>query len=175
MTISYAGPQRTWHTHRLVNGLPTRPVAGPVAEPSAYRVRPDRSTRPGPSRPRATPMRYHGTGVAMSTATHRRRPVTVTTTVGLALLAGVITLWLGLMANFGSVINGDAADASADAARVPSALAVVRVEPGESLQQLAARVAPGAPVRDVVERIRDLNALDSNAVAAGQTLIAPIG
>jgi len=30
-------------------------------------------------------------------------------------------------------------------------------------------------VREVVERIRNLNALDSNAVAAGQTLIAPIG
>jgi predicted Zn-dependent protease len=52
---------------------------------------------------------------------------------------------------------------------------MVRVEPGESLPQLAARVAPGAPVRDVVERIRNLNALDSNSVAAGQTLIAPIG
>jgi LysM repeat protein len=117
-------------------------------------------------------MRYRGTGVAMSTASHRRRPVSVLTTVGLALLAGVITLWLGLMANFGSVLNGEPAEASA---QVPAALAVVRVEPGESLQQLAARVAPGAPVRDVVERIRNLNALDSNSVAAGQTLIAPIG
>jgi predicted Zn-dependent protease len=108
----------------------------------------------------------------MSTAPHGRRRVTLATTVGLALLAGVITVWLGLMANFGSMFNGETAESSAS---VPAALAVVRVEPGESLQQLAARVAPGAPARDVVERIRDLNALDSNMVSAGQTLIAPIG
>jgi predicted Zn-dependent protease len=96
----------------------------------------------------------------------------VATTVGLALLAGVITVWLGVMANFGSAVNGESAGSTAS---VPAALAVVRVEPGESLQALAARVAPGAPTRDVVERIRDLNALDSNTVSAGQTLIAPIG
>ena len=117
-------------------------------------------------------MRYHRAGVTASTVSHGRRTVSVWTTLGLALLAGIITLWLGLMANFGSVVNGGSADTSA---QVPAALAVVRVEPGESLQQLATRVAPGAPVRDVVERIRDLNALDSSAVSAGQTLIAPIG
>lgn len=175
MTISYAGPQRTWNTHRVVNGLAARPAARPAGESSSYRIRPVRPNGPVPSRPRATPMRYHGTGVAISTATHRRRPVTVATTAGLALLAGIITLWLGLMANFGTVINGDSADAPAASARVPSALAVVRVEPGESLQEVAARVAPGAPVRDVVERIRNLNALDSNVVTAGQTLISPVG
>jgi hypothetical protein len=108
----------------------------------------------------------------MSTAPHRRRPVTVATTVGLALLAGVITFWLGLVANIGSVLNGDAADSPA---RVPDRLAVVRVESGESLQDVAARVAPGAPARQVVERIRELNALDSTTLAAGQTLIAPVG
>ncbi|MDP7721225.1 LysM peptidoglycan-binding domain-containing protein [Mycobacterium sp. TY814] len=168
MTISYAGPQRTWNGQRLV----TRPANRPFDESPYYRAGQIRSTRPGPTRPGGTPMRYHGTGVAVSTASHRRRPVSVLTTVGLALLAGIITLWLGLMANFGSVLNDEPAEA---AAQVPAALAVVRVEPGESLQQLASRVAPGAPVRDVVERIRNLNALDSNSVAAGQTLIAPIG
>ncbi|BDE13443.1 hypothetical protein MKCMC460_23030 [Mycobacterium sp. 20KCMC460] len=117
-------------------------------------------------------MQYYGTGVVRSTATHHRRPVSVRTTIGLALLAGVITVWLGLMANFGSIINGDSAESTS---KMPAALAVVRVEPGESLQDLAARVAPGAPVHDVVERIRDLNALDSGSVSAGQTLIAPVG
>lgn len=168
MTISYAGPQRTWNAHRLVN----RPANRPIDESPVYGTGRIRPNRPGPTRPSGAPMRYHGTGVAMSTASHRRRPVSVLTTMGLALLAGIITLWLGLMANFGSVVNDEPADASA---QVPAALAVVRVEPGESLPQLAARVAPGAPVHDVVERIRNLNALDSNSVAAGQTLIAPIG
>jgi predicted Zn-dependent protease len=107
----------------------------------------------------------------MSVAPHRRRPVTLATTVGLALLAGIITLWLGLVAHFGQIANGD----SGSAAPVPDRLGVVRVEAGESLQDVAARVAPEAPVRQVTERIRELNALNSPAVVAGQTLIAPVG
>ncbi|QLL09356.1 LysM peptidoglycan-binding domain-containing protein [Mycobacterium vicinigordonae] len=171
MTLIYAGPYRNGSVQSPLN----RPVNRPKGESSSFRAGRDRSVRPGPAgpaRPAGAPMRYYGTGVARSTATHRRRPVGVMTTIGLALLAGVITLWLGLMANFGSMVNGDSTDS---AERVPSALAVVRVEPGESLQDLAARVAPGAPVHDVVERIRDLNALDTGAVSAGQTLIAPVG
>jgi predicted Zn-dependent protease len=108
----------------------------------------------------------------MSVAPHRKRPVTLATTVGLALLAGIITLWLGLVAHFGQMANGDSAGS---AAHVPDRLAVVRVEPGESLQDVAARVAPDAPVRQVAERIRELNDLNSPALVAGQTLIAPVG
>jgi hypothetical protein len=40
---------------------------------------------------------------------------------------------------------------------------------------VAHRVAPDAPARQVADRIRELNDLKSPAVAAGQTLIAPIG
>jgi hypothetical protein len=167
MALIYAAPQRT-NTQRLVN----RPVNRQIGESPCYRSGQYRSSRPGPSRPGRAPVRYYGTGVRMSTAAHGRRSVTVATTVGLALLAGLITVWLGVMANFGSAFNGESAGSTAS---VPAALAVVRVEPGESLQALAARVAPGAPTHDVVERIRDLNALDSNTVSAGQTLIAPIG
>jgi predicted Zn-dependent protease len=58
---------------------------------------------------------------------------------------------------------------------VPDRLAVVRVEPGESLQDVAHRVAPDAPARQVADRIRELNDLNSPALAAGQTLIAPVG
>ena len=108
----------------------------------------------------------------MSVAPHRRRPVTLATTVGLALLAGIITLWLGLVANFGQMVNGDS---GGSAARVPDRLAVVRVETGESLQDVAHRVAPDAPARQVAERIRELNDLNSPTLAAGQTLIAPVG
>ena len=52
---------------------------------------------------------------------------------------------------------------------------MVRVQSGESLQHLAARVAPDAPTHQVVERIRELNALESATLDAGQPLIAPIG
>ena len=108
----------------------------------------------------------------MSTASHRPRPITPATTVALALLAALITVWLGLVAHFGDMLRASSDQA---AAHMPDRLAVVRVEPGETLQHLAARVAPDAPTGQVAARIRELNDLDSATVAAGQTLIAPVG
>lgn len=113
--------------------------------------------------------RYRSTGVLMSTAPHRPRPITPATTVTLALLAAVITVWLGLVAQFSSAAQ------RFDSAATPDRLALVRVEPGETLAALAARVAPGAPAGRVAERIRDLNGLDGGTLVAGQTLIAPVG
>ena len=112
-------------------------------------------------------MRYRGTGVLVSRAPHRRRPITPATTVVLALIAAAITVWLGLVA--------PARWCRRREAPVPGRLAVVQVQTGESLQQVAHRVAPDAPVGDVVERIRELNELESVALDAGQTLIAPVG
>ncbi|HET7667594.1 MAG TPA: LysM peptidoglycan-binding domain-containing protein [Mycobacterium sp.] len=134
-------------------------------------VRPGAGTRHAPrrspsSRPGGAPLRYRGGGVLMSRASHRRRPITPTTTAVLALIASAITVWLGLVAHFGGVTGGDAP--------VPDRLAVVQVQTGETLQQVAHRVAPDAPAGLVVERICELNRLDSVALDAGQTLIAPI-
>jgi LysM domain len=139
-------------------------VVRPVARPG-YRAA-DARRRPRSSRPAVAPMRYRGTGVLMSRASHRR-PITPATTVVLALVAAGITVWLGLVAQFGGVTGGQAP--------VPGRLAVIQVQTGETLQQVAHRVAPDAPVGQVVERIRELNQLDSVALDAGQTLIAPIG
>ena len=50
----------------------------------------------------------------------------------------------------------------------------MQVHSGESLQHVARRVAPDAPVSEVVERIRQLNKLESVSLDAGQTLIAPV-
>lgn len=164
MTIIHAVSPRTSSVRR--------PVNGPVQGLRAGRDGLARSRRPGPSRPAGAPSRYYGTGVAMSVAPHRRRPVTLATTLGLAVVAGMITLWLGLVAHVGQAVNGDSAGS---AAQVPDRLAVVRVEAGESLQDIAHRVAPDAPARQVAERIRELNDMKSPAVVAGQTLIAPVG
>ncbi|MGB8388541.1 LysM peptidoglycan-binding domain-containing protein [Mycobacterium sp.] len=164
MTIIHTPPPRT-------GGL-RRPINGPVQGLRYGRDGLARSRRTGPSRPAGGPPRYYGTGVAISVAPHRRRPVTLATTVGLAVGAGMITLWLGLVGNLGQLLNGDSAGA---AAHVPDRLAVVRVEAGESLQDVAHRVAPDAPARQVAERIRELNGLNSPALLAGQTLIAPVG
>jgi LysM repeat protein len=110
---------------------------------------------------------YRGAGVLMSRASHRRKPITPATTVLLALVAAAITVWLGLVAQLGGVVGPEAV--------VPTRLAVVQVQAGETLQRIAQRVAPDAPVGEVVERIRELNQLDSSGLAAGQTLIAPVG
>jgi predicted Zn-dependent protease len=70
---------------------------------------------------------------------------------------------------------GAPVDAADTTTSVPSRLAVVQVQSGESLQQLAQRIAPDAPTGAMVDQIRELNELDSAAVDAGQTLIAPVG
>jgi LysM repeat protein len=152
----------------LVEG-PARVAQAPTASP---RSRPRKGTRrPAPQRPAVAGARYRGTGVRVSRAPHRigtARPVTPVTVVVLALLAGIITVWLGAVAQFGEAVRGATAP-------VPDRLAVVQVQSGESLQHVAARVAPDAPVGTVVDRIRELNGLDSAGVDAGQTLIAPVG
>ncbi|WP_319455235.1 MULTISPECIES: LysM peptidoglycan-binding domain-containing protein [unclassified Mycobacterium] len=135
-------------------------------------VRPARDVRrrPRAHRPPGAALPYRGTGVLMSRASHRRRPITPAATVVLALIAAAITVWLGLVAQLGAPV--DAADTTTS---VPSRLAVVQVQSGESLQQLAQRIAPDAPTGAMVDQIRELNELDSAAVDAGQTLIAPVG
>ncbi|HEX2283972.1 MAG TPA: LysM peptidoglycan-binding domain-containing protein [Mycobacterium sp.] len=146
--------------------LDTREIqAAPLVRPG---IRPaDARRRPRSRRPGGAPMRYRGTGVLLSRASHRRRPITPATTVVLALVAAAITVWLGLVAQLGGVAGNSAA--------VPDRLAVIQVQTGETLQHVAQRVAPDAPVSQVVERIRELNQLESAALDAGQTLIAPVG
>src|SRR5689334_19428354 len=117
-------------------------------------------------RPGGAPLQYRGSGVLVSRASHRRRPITPAATVLLALVAAAITLWLGLVAQAGGVVGPKA--------EVPGRLAVVQVHTGESLQEVAQRVAPHAPVTDVVAEIRELNQLETVALTAGQTLIAPV-
>jgi predicted Zn-dependent protease len=90
--------------------------------------------------------------------------VGIAMTLLLAVVAALITVWLVSLAQARGAVS----------AEVPQQLAVVQVQPGESLQRLAARVAPDMPVTAVVERIKELNQLDSAALDAGQTLLAPV-
>ncbi|RFD25427.1 hypothetical protein MUBE_10145 [Mycobacterium uberis] len=164
MTVIYAIPPHT--------GNVRRPISRPISGPRCGRDELAKSRRPASSRPMGAPMRYSGSGVTMSVVPYRGRSVSLAKTIGLALFAGIITLWLGLVAHFSQAINGFVANS---ATSVPDRLVVVRVEAGESLQDVAARVAPDAPIRQVSERIRELNALNSPTLVAGQTLIAPVG
>src|ERR1700757_1826980 len=109
MTVIHTVSPRTSGIRRPANVL----VNG-----SRYgRERVVRPRRPGPSRPAGAPMRYYGAAVAMSVSPHHKRPVTLLTTVGLAFLAGVITLWLGLGANLGQMANGDPGGSAAPGPR----------------------------------------------------------
>lgn len=158
---------------RFAAGAPVHAQVA-VRRPSAAEVWPlprdvvVRRRRPQVRRPAGAPLGYRGTGVLMSRASHRRRPITPATTVVLALIAAAITVWLGLVANVGGSVTETSV-------QVPTRLSVVQVQSGETLQHVAQRVAPDAPVDSVVDRIRELNKLDTAAVAAGRTLIAPIG
>ncbi|BBX22235.1 peptidoglycan-binding protein LysM [Mycolicibacter terrae] len=147
----------------------TRRGPGTSGRACAVHTRPARLVR---TRPGGAPLRHRGSAVLMSRTAHRPQPVkpiTPATTVVLALIAAGITVWLGLVAQFGAARAGGGAPA------VPEQLGVVRVQSGENLQHLAARVAPDAPTAQVVDRIRELNSLESVALDAGQPLIAPIG
>lgn len=132
--------------------------------PRIERTRPRRAAT---VRPAGGAVAYRGAGVKFSRTAQRRRPVSVAMTIALAGLAALVTVWLVALAQ--------ARSAGTASAPVPEQLAVVHVQPGENLQRLAARVSPDAPVASVVERIRELNELDSAALDAGQTLVAPVG
>ncbi|HUO40044.1 MAG TPA: peptigoglycan-binding protein LysM, partial [Mycobacterium sp.] len=82
--------------------------------PTTYRRR-----GPAPARPVSTALAYSRTGIAMSRAPHRRRPVSAAVTIAVAATAALITLWLGELAH-----------ARAPSA-VPDRLTVVQVQPGE--------------------------------------------
>lgn len=146
--------------------IPGRPMPGMPGVRPVHRS-PAARRRPAARRPGGAAVAHRRAGVLMSRASHRRRPITPATTILLALVAGAITLWLGLVAQLGGVEGPQAS--------VPAELAVVQVQTGETLQQVAQRVAPDAPLGAVVERIRELNGLDTVALDAGQTLIAPVG
>lgn len=60
-------------------------------------------------------------------------------------------------------------------ARIPADTAVVRVGAGETLWDVAQRVAPRSDPRAVVERIRQLNRIEGSAVQPGQPLRVPDG
>jgi hypothetical protein len=56
---------------------------------------------------------------------------------------------------------------------VPSGVATVQAQDGETLPELAHRVVPNSPVADVVDRIVVLNHLGDRALHAGQPLQVP--
>lgn len=123
-------------------------------------------------RPGGRPVTYRGSGLRVSSATHPlvagpRRPVSVRATVLVAVGAALATMWLLML--------GQVSAAGAGGAGVPERLAVIQVEPGETLSDVASRVAPDAPRAAMEAKIRELNELGATTLQAGQTLVSPVG
>jgi hypothetical protein len=66
------------------------------------------------------------------------------------------------------------ADAGIPSIQRAPATAVVVVQSGESLWQIASRLAPGSDPRALVRTIRSLNGLTDSSVVAGRSLLVPV-
>lgn len=108
--------------------------------------------------------RHHSDG--FSTAPHRTTAGTGHSfgiAVATALLSALVVCGLAGLWNMktGALTDG------------PADTVVVQVQEGESLSDIAARVAPDLPIDQTVARILDLNAMSTASVAPGQSLITP--
>lgn len=92
---------------------------------------------------------------------YARRRLAALLAAGLVVAALVVSL---------GMLRATAADGG-----VPEGTTVVQVRSGETLWDLAERVAPRAPAAAVVERIRQLNGMSGSTVHPGQPLVVPDG
>ncbi|MBB5911327.1 hypothetical protein BJY24_000194 [Nocardia transvalensis] len=139
----------------------------PARSPSTGLVRPDTDIRrPRGARPRSAVVRYDRPRAEPPRGLHPADRVE-RARVGFATLAATALVTAAVVAGLIGV-----AHLRASAPAQPST-AVVQVAEGESLSDVAQRVAPGEPVRDTVRKIVELNGLRGAEVASGRTLIVP--
>ncbi|MPZ64946.1 MAG: hypothetical protein GEU83_05345 [Pseudonocardiaceae bacterium] len=110
---------------------------------------------------------------AVATRTVPTRPVATRAVAParrpLALLAVMLVTFAVVC---GLVLLGQAAAALSE---VPQETSMVRVGAGETVWDVAERVAPGSDVRAVAARIRELNGMSDSAVEPGVPLRVPDG
>ncbi|MCB0895949.1 MAG: LysM peptidoglycan-binding domain-containing protein [Nocardioides sp.] len=82
-------------------------------------------------------------------------------------LAVLTVLAVGVLFASGSVAT--------DEPGTPEPTRVVQVGVGDTLWDIAAGLAGDGDTRAMIDRIEELNALDSGMVVAGQKLVVPIG
>ncbi|GLZ45206.1 hypothetical protein Acsp06_13910 [Actinomycetospora sp. NBRC 106375] len=88
-------------------------------------------------------------------------------------VAAVVVLGVLLGVLVGVLVGLVVPDAAAPTTPVPAGTSVAVVGAGESLDDVAGRVAPGADTEAVVTRIRELNGLEGSAVVPGRPLVVP--
>jgi hypothetical protein len=153
---------------------PARPIPAQSRGLAAAGARPT-DLRPAPhpvrdARPAGEPTRPPGRRRAVDAprilnpvaCDHRRAPIPLSMVFVLAVMVCLAVVGLAILANAG-----------AGTPDVPERTAVVRVQPGESLTELAHRVAPNSDPAAVVDRIRELNDLPGSQVRPGQPLTVP--
>jgi hypothetical protein len=119
----------------------------------------------------AVSITYDGmvTGLGRPTAQRRvqapSRPVRLTRRGRLVV---VLVLLVTLVIGFSIGVSSQAAGPSR-----PHHVPTVTVQPGETLWQVAVRVAPDADPRLVVDQLQRINHLSSATVLAGQQLVVP--
>ena len=99
----------------------------------------------------------------------RRGRAVLTAAAAVPLVVGALALALngGLAAADGSTLSGSGASDSA------TTFDYVTIQSGQSLWQLAERIAPSADPREVIADIVNLNQLPSESVQPGQRLALP--
>ncbi|MEJ2867986.1 hypothetical protein WCD74_09440 [Actinomycetospora sp. OC33-EN08] len=161
------GSGRVRPAGRPATGSPTRPAARrdacrPAGRPAALVVPP---APPLPSAGRVNRTDVIHVAPARVAVLRRRRAVAV------VVLAAVLVALLALAVRLGGEVAADVPGAEP----VPAGSTVAVVAPGETLLEVAERVAPGADPAAVAERIREVNRLSSSLVAPGRPLVVPAG
>ncbi|HET7387525.1 MAG TPA: LysM peptidoglycan-binding domain-containing protein [Nocardioidaceae bacterium] len=88
---------------------------------------------------------------------------------------GRVVVVLALLAALSAVLMVFAAHSAAtDERGAPVPTRSVRIAPGDTLWQIASRVAAPGHVRDAVHRIEELNAMSGPQLQVGQTIAVPL-
>jgi len=103
----------------------------------------------------------------------RRGRAVLTAVAAVPLVVGALALALngGLAAADGSTLSGNSMNAGAGGSA--TTFDYVTIQSGQSLWQLAQRIAPAADPREVIAEIVNLNQLPSESVQPGQRLALP--
>ncbi|AGL20242.1 LysM peptidoglycan-binding domain-containing protein [Actinoplanes sp. N902-109] len=83
----------------------------------------------------------------------------------------VVLAFFVLLASLASAVLWTTASRADDTPSAP--LPTIVVQSGDTLWQVANRVAPQRPPRDVISDIRHLNGIAGSSIHAGQTLTVP--
>ncbi|MFT3662629.1 MAG: LysM peptidoglycan-binding domain-containing protein [Gordonia sp. (in: high G+C Gram-positive bacteria)] len=141
------------------DGTRAHRVRADTIPPGGFRS-PDRN---GTGRRAAPAPRTRGASTAGPAAAEasarRRRAAGLLVGAGLAVVVAVM-----------GVLGADYADAVTPG---PAATEVVHVRTGETLSELAARIAPDQPESAVIAMVRELNGLETSGLRPGQALLVP--